>query len=164
MGGEEGEGLLREKSRGPGRVDGGRGGAEAQGEWEGGREGRNQRPRLKSVVLQHPVRRLVLCALLHPRLRLIAPPLTPPSLTQVLVSLAACAAFVAIGFPTIVHFAGWFGLVKYWLMPWLGYHFWMSTFTVIHHTAPHIPFKPADEWNAAKAQLTGTVHCNFPSW
>ena len=81
-----------------------------------------------------------------------------------LVSLAACAAFVAIGFPTIVHFAGWFGLVKYWLMPWLGYHFWMSTFTVIHHTAPHIPFKPADEWNAAKAQLTGTVHCNFPSW
>ena len=24
------------------------------------------------------------------------------------------------------------GLVKFWLMPWLGYHFWMSTFTVTH--------------------------------
>jgi fatty acid desaturase len=31
----------------------------------------------------------------------------------------------------------------------------MSTFTVVHHTAPHIPFKPAEEWNAAKAQLSG---------
>jgi omega-6 fatty acid desaturase (delta-12 desaturase) len=49
-------------------------------------------------------------------------------------------------------------------MPWLGYHFWMSTFTVVHHTAPHIPFKPEGEWNAARAQLSGTVHCNFPAW
>lgn len=40
----------------------------------------------------------------------------------------------------------------------------MSTFTIIHHTAPHIPFKPAEEWNAAKAQLSGTVHCDFPGW
>lgn len=83
---------------------------------------------------------------------------------RVLVSLAAVFGFMAIAFPTIVHFAGWFGLVKYWLMPWLGYHFWMSTFTVIHHTAPHIPFRPAAQWNAAKAQLSGTVHCDFPSW
>lgn len=51
--------------------------------------------------------------------------------------------------------AGISGVLKYWLMPWLGYHFWMSTFTVVHHTAPHIPFKPAEEWNAAKAQLSG---------
>ncbi len=29
----------------------------------------------------------------------------------------------------------------------MQYHFWMSTFTVIHHTAPHIPFKPAESWN-----------------
>jgi omega-6 fatty acid desaturase (delta-12 desaturase) len=82
----------------------------------------------------------------------------------VLVSLAACAAFVAIGFPTIIYYTGIAGWVKFWLMPWLGYHFWMSTFTVIHHTAPHIPFKPAEEWNAAKAQLSGTVHCDFPAW
>jgi fatty acid desaturase len=33
---------------------------------------------------------------------------------------------------------------------------------VVHHTAPHIPFKPAGEWNAAKAQLSGTVHCDYP--
>lgn len=71
-------------------------------------------------------------------------------------SLAAVAAFALIGIPAIAHFAGLSGVVKYWLMPWLGYHFWMSTFTVVHHTAPHIPFKPAEEWNAAKAQLSGT--------
>jgi len=83
---------------------------------------------------------------------------------RVLVSLAAVAAFVLIGMPAIVHFTGFAGLAKYWLMPWLGYHFWMSTFTVIHHTAPHIPFRPAAVWNAAKAQLSGTVHCDFPAW
>lgn len=83
---------------------------------------------------------------------------------RVLVSLAVVATFMATALPALVYYTGWAGLVKFWLMPWLGYHFWMSTFTVIHHTAPHIPFKPASEWNAAKAQLSGTVHCDFPKW
>jgi len=83
---------------------------------------------------------------------------------RVIVSLAACALFAFVALPTLVYYTGFWGLVKYWLMPWLGYHFWMSTFTVIHHTAPHIPFKPASEWNAAKAQLSGTVHCDYPWW
>lgn len=83
---------------------------------------------------------------------------------RVKVSLAAVAAFIGLGFPAIVYYTGLAGLAKYWLMPWLGYHFWMSTFTVVHHTAPHIPFKPADEWNAAKAQLSGTVDCEYPRW
>jgi omega-6 fatty acid desaturase (delta-12 desaturase) len=83
---------------------------------------------------------------------------------RVIISLAAVAAFAFIALPTLVYYTGWTGLVKFWLMPWLGYHFWMSTFTVIHHTAPHIPFKPASTWNAAQAQLAGTVHCDFPAW
>ena len=82
---------------------------------------------------------------------------------RVLVSLAACALFAFVGIPLICHLGGGIGhggvtaVLKHWLAPWLGYHFWMSTFTVVHHTAPHIPFKPAGEWNAAKAQLSGTV-------
>eukprot|EP00879_Flechtneria_rotunda_P000185 GHRR01000256.1.p1 GENE.GHRR01000256.1~~GHRR01000256.1.p1 ORF type:complete len:427 (+),score=109.84 GHRR01000256.1:129-1409(+) len=83
---------------------------------------------------------------------------------RVLVSLAAVAAFACIGLPLLTAYTGVGGLVKYWLMPWLGYHFWMSTFTVVHHTAPHIPFKPAADWNPAKAQLSGTVHCEYPRW
>jgi fatty acid desaturase len=34
----------------------------------------------------------------------------------------------------------------------------------VHHTAPHIPFKPAETWNAAQAQLSGTVDCEYPRW
>lgn len=83
---------------------------------------------------------------------------------RVLVSLAACAVFAFAALPALTYFTGVAGLVKYWLMPWLGYHFWMSTFTVVHHTAPHIPFKPADRWNAAQAQLSGTVDCEYPRW
>jgi omega-6 fatty acid desaturase (delta-12 desaturase) len=83
---------------------------------------------------------------------------------RVIVSLAAVALFAATAFPALFYFGGPAAFVKFWLMPWLGYHFWMSTFTVVHHTAPHIPFKAAEDWNAAKAQLSGTVHCNYPAW
>lgn len=83
---------------------------------------------------------------------------------QVIVSLAAVGAFIGLVLPAIVATTGVTGLLKFWLVPWLGYHFWMSTFTVVHHTAPHIPFKPASSWNAAKAQLSGTVHCDYPKW
>lgn len=70
-------------------------------------------------------------------------------------SWMACAAFAFVALPVLTYFTGFEGLIKYWLMPWLGYHFWMSTFTVIHHTAPHIPFKKAAEWNAAKVCWQG---------
>eukprot|EP00271_Cylindrocystis_brebissonii_P001231 TRINITY_DN11559_c0_g1_i2.p1 TRINITY_DN11559_c0_g1~~TRINITY_DN11559_c0_g1_i2.p1 ORF type:complete len:455 (+),score=71.65 TRINITY_DN11559_c0_g1_i2:360-1724(+) len=83
---------------------------------------------------------------------------------RVKTSLAAVYGFMAVGWPLIIYFTGLDGWFKFWLMPWLGYHFWMSTFTMVHHTAPHIPFKPAGEWNAAQAQLGGTVHCDYPSW
>lgn len=83
---------------------------------------------------------------------------------RVLVSLAACALFCATAFPALFAYGGVTAWAKFWLMPWLGYHFWMSTFTLVHHTAPHIPFKPAEQWDAAKAQLSGTVDCDFPKW
>ncbi|CAF2068670.1 unnamed protein product [Brassica napus] len=88
----------------------------------------------------------------------------PSEVNRVKISLACVFAFMAVGWPLIIYKVGVLGWVKFWLMPWLGYHFWMSTFTMVHHTAPHIPFKPADEWNAAQAQLNGTVHCDYPSW
>lgn len=70
----------------------------------------------------------------------------------------------AIGLPTLLITTGIWGFVKFWLLPWLVYHFWMSTFTVVHHTMPEIPFKRAEEWNEALAQLSGTVHCQYPWW
>ena len=70
----------------------------------------------------------------------------------------------AIAFPIIIATLGIWGFVKFWLLPWLVYHFWMSTFTLVHHTASDIPFQPTEEWNEALAQLAGSVHCDYPRW
>jgi acyl-lipid omega-6 desaturase (Delta-12 desaturase) len=69
-----------------------------------------------------------------------------------------------IGLPTLVATTGFWGLINFWLVPFLVYHFWMSTFTIVHHTLPEIPFKPESEWNEVEAQLFGTVHCDYPKW
>jgi omega-6 fatty acid desaturase (delta-12 desaturase) len=71
---------------------------------------------------------------------------------------------MAIGFPLLITTTGWWGLVNYWFMPWLVFHFWMSTITLLHHTKPDIPFKPQPQWNEAQAQLMGTAHCQYPPW
>jgi omega-6 fatty acid desaturase (delta-12 desaturase) len=79
-------------------------------------------------------------------------------------SIVAVLVFAAVFFPTLIATTGIWGFVKFWLMPWLVYHFWMSTFTLVHHTAPEIQFYPTDSWNPAMAQLAGTVHCRYPRW
>ncbi|HEY9876311.1 MAG TPA: fatty acid desaturase, partial [Candidatus Obscuribacterales bacterium] len=83
---------------------------------------------------------------------------------QVKFSVMTVLIFAAIAFPLLIATTGVWGFVKFWLLPWLVYHFWMSTFTIVHHTAPEIPFTPAERWNAAIAQLAGSVHCDYPGW
>jgi omega-6 fatty acid desaturase (delta-12 desaturase) len=85
-------------------------------------------------------------------------------LNKVKISLAVVYIAAAIFFPTMLYNVGIWGLVKYWFIPFLGYHFWMSTFTMIHHTLPHIPFLPEEKWSDVKARLTMTVHCEYPYW
>jgi len=79
-------------------------------------------------------------------------------------SASLVLVFAAIAFPLMIATIGVGGFVKFWLMPWLVYHFWMSTFTLVHHTAPDIDFQEPEQWNEAKAQLSGTVHCEYPAW
>lgn len=86
----------------------------------------------------------------------------PSERRQVKLSIAVVVLFAAIVFPTLLATGGIWGLVKWWVMPWLGYHFWMSTFTLVHHTAPSIDFQEPDQWDEARAQLSGTVHCDYP--
>lgn len=83
---------------------------------------------------------------------------------QVRFSVLLVLGFSAIVFPTLIATTGIWGFVKFWLMPWLVYHFWMSTFTLVHHTYADIPFKAEAEWNEALAQLAGSVHCDYPRW
>jgi omega-6 fatty acid desaturase (delta-12 desaturase) len=88
----------------------------------------------------------------------------PSEKPRVKISLAAVYGFMAVCFPLLIASTGLDGWFKFWLLPGLGVHFWMSTFPLVHHTAPHIPFKKASDWNAAQAQLGGTVHCDYPKW
>ena len=88
----------------------------------------------------------------------------PKDRSKAKISIAAVAVFAAVFFPTLILTTGLWGFVKFWLMPWLVYHFWMSTFTLVHHTAPDIQFHPTQDWNAVEAQLAGTVHCSYPRW
>ena len=83
---------------------------------------------------------------------------------KVKLSIAVVVLFAAVTFPTLIWTTGIWGFVKFWLMPWLVYHFWMSTFTIVHHTIPEIKFQPAHCWSAGEAQLKGTVHCDYPKW
>lgn len=83
---------------------------------------------------------------------------------QIRFSALVAIAAGAIGLPLLVATTGWWGLVQFWLMPWLVYHFWMSTFTIVHHTDLGIPFKSATVWHEATAQLCGSVHCQYPRW
>jgi len=89
---------------------------------------------------------------------------TPEQRPRVYVSIVSVFAFAALFFPAALYNYGLWWVVKYWLVPWIGFHFWMSTFTMVHHTLPHIPFLPEEKWNDAKARLNMTVHCEYPAW
>lgn len=84
--------------------------------------------------------------------------------SQVRLSVLVVLGFAAVFFPVMFMTTGLWGIAKFWLLPWLVYHFWMSTFTLVHHTAPDIQFQPAATWHEAQAQLSGTVHCDYPRW
>lgn len=50
---------------------------------------------------------------------------------RVKISLACVSAFIAIGWPLIILKTGIMGWIKFWLMPWLGYHFWVMIFSLL---------------------------------
>ncbi|WP_009634267.1 fatty acid desaturase [Synechocystis sp. PCC 7509] len=88
----------------------------------------------------------------------------PKERSYIKLSVAVVVVFAAIAFPLLIATTGLWGVVKFWLMPWLVYHFWMSTFTYFHHTASDVRFEEDSKWQAAIAQLSGTIHCNYPNW
>ncbi len=79
-------------------------------------------------------------------------------------SIAVVSIFALVCFSALFYFGGLWGFVSYWLMPWVVFHFWLSTFTLIHHNRPDVPYYPADSWNPVKAQLFGTIDCTYPWW
>ncbi|KAL6973840.1 Omega-6 fatty acid desaturase, chloroplastic [Sarracenia purpurea var. burkii] len=54
----------------------------------------------------------------------------PNEIKRVKISLACVFAFIGIGWPLIVYKTGIMGWIQFWLMPWLGYHFWVNTISL----------------------------------
>lgn len=79
-------------------------------------------------------------------------------------SLYVLAIFMLTFFPAMYKLVGLWGIIKFYGVPWLGFHFWMSTFTLVHHTVPHIPFLGEDKWTMRDSRFTFTVHCDYPLW
>jgi len=84
-------------------------------------------------------------------------------LDKVKSSTSIITYFSLIFFPLVFGLFGIWGIVKFWFVPWIVFHFWMSTFTLVHHTAPHIPFLEESKWRDSAA-LQYTVHCKYPAW
>jgi fatty acid desaturase len=58
----------------------------------------------------------------------------------VLMGWALPVAFAALAWPSLLVAGGAEAWVNGWLMPWLVFHAWLSLTTLVHHTAPHIPW------------------------
>lgn len=79
-------------------------------------------------------------------------------------SIAMVVLFAIVFFPLLVYAAGFWGIVKYWLVPWLVAHGWFSIITLTHHTHPEIPYLDRQRWSFPSANLTGVVYCRYPRW
>lgn len=65
------------------------------------------------------------------------PPETRP---WVWLSYALPLGFIGAMWPAMVAAGGIGGWVSWWLGPWLVFHGWLSTLSLVQHTAPHIPW------------------------
>ena len=83
---------------------------------------------------------------------------------QVQFSIALVVLFAVVFFPLLIYLAGPWGVVKYWLMPWLVAHGWFALTTLTHHTHPDIPYLDKRHWSFVTANLTGTLYCRYPRW
>jgi len=89
---------------------------------------------------------------------------TPEQQPYVRQSLYAVVMFSFTFFPLLYWYAGMWGVFSYYVVPWFVFHFWLSTFTLIQHTLPHIPFKNEKEWDLVSSRFTSSVHCSYPFW
>ena len=79
-------------------------------------------------------------------------------------SIVVVVIFAAVFFPWLLSVAGPWGIVKYWLVPWLVAHGWFSTITLTHHTHPEVPYLDQRRWSPVAANLTMTLYCHYPRW
>jgi stearoyl-CoA desaturase (delta-9 desaturase) len=71
----------------------------------------------------------------------------PGNRRRILVSMALFYTFVFVFFPLMLTLGGFWGLCKFWLIPWILYHFWMSSF-----------FRTAFNTQGVKIPITDDTH------
>lgn len=77
-------------------------------------------------------------------------------------SVAVTALLQALYLGLAATAAGWYGVVFLWFLPQIVFQFWLSTFTLLHHTHPEQRFLADAEWTFAEAQLGATIHVAYP--
>jgi len=56
-------------------------------------------------------------------------------------------------------------VVSIWLIPFLIFQFWLSTFTYFHHRNPRAAgWKDGDDWTKLYGSFFATVHVDYPAW
>lgn len=85
-------------------------------------------------------------------------------LPEVRFSLVFTTLYFLASVTAAVYFFGLYGFVCLIVLPQLGYHFWLSTFTLFHHTHAETNFMGPEEWTMAKGQLGSTIHVDYPKW
>jgi len=64
------------------------------------------------------------------------------------------------------------GFIKFWLIPFFVFQFWLSTFTYFHHRLPSsytkgkpsVGWKKTKDWSKIYGGLYATVHVDYPAW
>ncbi|KAG1677836.1 hypothetical protein FOA52_008600 [Chlamydomonas sp. UWO 241] len=88
----------------------------------------------------------------------------PPMRLTMIGSWSVPFVFMAVAWPALIAGGGLAAWFDCWLMPWLIFHLWLSTLTLLQHTAPHVPFEPpGGSYDAAQAAVNGTVTVSLPA-
>jgi len=79
---------------------------------------------------------------------------------------ARSCVFAILGFVLTAYVISFFGpLWKLYVVPFLVFQFWLSTFTYFHHRNPRgAGWKEPEDWNRVYGSLFATVHVGFPAW
>ena len=79
-------------------------------------------------------------------------------------SIAVGVAAGVAWYAAFIHFWGAAETARVFVPPFFVFHFWLSTFTLLHHTHENTRFFKTAEWGFYRGQIEGTVYCQFPRW
>lgn len=77
---------------------------------------------------------------------------------SIVVVLVAGLVYLAL----LAHATGAWGLLRYFVCPWLAIHLWFSTTTLMHHVRGDLPFLPGTHWTPNASRLLLTVDYRYP--